>query len=113
LVVAAPAWSTFSLIVTGTPCSGGSASPRATARSAWSASFSACADRSTVTALIAPFTACMRPTHDATASREEISRRAIASAIRAAVQRQIPSAMAHSTTTALPGRRHFATLTPV
>ena len=93
LVVAQPAWSMFSLTVTGTPWSGPSASPRATAASARSAASSACAARFTVTAFRRGFTAAMRARHASTASRDEISRRAMAPAIRVASHRQMSSAI--------------------
>ncbi len=93
LVVAQPAWSTFSFTVTGTPCSGPSRSPRATAASARSAAWRAWLARSTVTAFSVGLTSASRARHASTASRDEISRRAIACAIRVASQRQISSAM--------------------
>ena len=91
LVVAQPAWSMFSFTVTGTPCSGPSASPRATAASARSAASRALADRSTVTAFSRGLTAAIRARLASTASRDEISRRAIAAATRVASHRQISS----------------------
>ena len=92
-VVAQPAWSMFSLIVTGTPCSAPRASPRATAASARSAAAPAAAPRSTVTAFSRGLTAAIRSRHDDTASLDEISRRAIAPAMRVASHRQISSVM--------------------
>src|SRR5215467_12005181 len=91
LVVAQPSWSTFSLIVTGTPCSAPSASPFATARSARFAASRAVSDRSTVTALSLGLTSAMRPIHASTASRAEMSRLRIAAAMRVALQRQMGS----------------------
>ena len=91
LVVAHPAWSTFSLMATGTPCSGPSASPRATAASARSAAASASCPRSTVTAFRRGLTPSMRARQAETASREEIARARIASAMRVASHLQTVS----------------------
>ena len=76
LTVAQPSWSTFSLIVTGTPCSGPKAAAiaAATAASARSAAATAWPERSQVTAFSCGLTARIRPTHAFTASRDEIAR---------------------------------------
>ena len=71
LSVAVPARSTLILIVTGTPCSGPSAWPRARAASAVSAAARASLSKTRTTALIAGFTLCRRPSTDATASPAE------------------------------------------
>ena len=68
LGVVTPSWSTFSLIVTGTPCSGPSASPRRTAVSARSAAARASSASSTVTAFSAGLTAASRSSTERVAS---------------------------------------------
>jgi hypothetical protein len=84
LTVAQPSWSTFSLIVTGTPCNAPSGSFdvrwRAMASSARSAAASAASDRSHVTAFNCGFTARIRSMLAFTASRDDISRARIACA---------------------------------
>src|ERR1022692_4192286 len=84
-------------MLTGTPCSGPSTSPRATAASARSAASRALSDRSTVTAFSLVLTAAIRPRHDSSASRAEMSRRRIPAATRLALQRQISSLIAIGT----------------
>ena len=87
LAVAWPVWSMFSLIVTGTPWSSPTASPRLTAASAASAAASAGSASTTVTALIAGLTASRRSSTDCTASRLEIFRIRMAAASSTASQR--------------------------
>ena len=71
LSVGSPAWSTLTLVVTGTPCSGGRAWPRARAASAVSAAPRASSSRTRTTALIAGLTLCRRASTESTASRAE------------------------------------------
>src|SRR6185503_7602647 len=80
LGVAHPSWSTFSLIVTGTPCSGPIGPPALIALSCASASRSASSPRSSTTALILPLVARMRATALPTASTAVTLRAAMASA---------------------------------
>ncbi len=61
-----------SFTVIGTPCSGPTASPRAIAASARSASPSAASKRVATTAFSAGFTRSMRAMHAATSSRDEM-----------------------------------------
>ena len=71
LSVGNPAWSTLTLVVTGTPCSGGRAWPRARAASAVSAAARASGSSTRTTALIVGLTACRRFRTESTASRAE------------------------------------------
>ena len=89
LAVAAPSWSTFSLMVTGTPCRRPSVSPRLRAASARSAAASACSASTTVTALSFGLTASRRASTDRVASRLEIFTVRMAAATAVASQRQI------------------------
>src|SRR4026209_2537353 len=78
--VVPPVGSACSLIVTGTPCSGGSGPPALTALSWASASRRAASPRSSTTALILPLVARMRSTALPTASTAVTRRAAMASA---------------------------------
>lgn len=69
LSVGCPSWSVLILVVTGTPCSRPSASPRRCAASAASAATSASSSIVRTTALIAGFTSCSRSRTDSVASR--------------------------------------------
>src|SRR5580704_12787153 len=71
LSVGSPAWSTLTLVVTGTPCSGGRAWPRERAASAVSAAARASSSSTRTTALIAGLTLCRRASTESTASRAE------------------------------------------
>ena len=88
LAVAWPSWSTFSLMVTGTPCRRPGASPRRRAASARSAAASACSASTTVTALSFGLTVSRRPSTACVASRLEILRVRMAAATAVASQRQ-------------------------
>jgi hypothetical protein len=83
LSVGQPAWSVLTLVVTGTPCSGPSASPRACTASAAAAAANASSSRMRTTALIAGFTACSRARQDWVASQLEArpSRISLASSV--------------------------------
>src|SRR2546422_269258 len=87
LGVATPSWSMFSLIVTGTPCRGPTASPRRTASSARSAAARAWSASSTVTAFRAGLTAASRSSTARVASWLEVRRVRIAPARSTASQR--------------------------
>ena len=89
LVVAHPRWSTLTLVVTGTPCSGPSVSPALTAASAASAAASASASSTSTTALIAGLTAAQRRSAASVASRADTWRRRMALARSTASQVQI------------------------
>src|ERR1700683_3083987 len=80
-VEAVPDRSKHSLMVTGTPASGGSFSPRARARSTSAAVFLALAKRSTVTALSLPSTSSRRAMKRSKVSAAESSRAAMRRAI--------------------------------
>ena len=71
LSVGKPVWSTLTLVVTGTPCSGGRAWPRARAASAVSAAARASGSSTRTTALIVGLTACRRFRTESTASRAD------------------------------------------
>jgi hypothetical protein len=71
LVVASPCWSVLTFTVTGTPCSGPSASPRACAASALSAAASAVSSSTRTTALSFGLTAWSRARQASVASRAE------------------------------------------
>jgi hypothetical protein len=88
LVVALPAWSTFTFTVTGTPCRGPSGSPRRTAASAASAAASAWSASTSTTAFSVGFTACTRARQDCTASRLRTAPPRIPAANAQALQRQ-------------------------
>ena len=69
LVVGRPAWSTLTLVVIGTPCSGPTGWPSATARSAASAAARAASACTDTMALTPGFTASIRARQDSVASR--------------------------------------------
>ena len=87
-VVRIPFVQVRSLCATGSPCSGPSASPRATAASAASASRRAASGSSVTMALTAGLTSSMRARCASSTSTAEISRAAIARASSAAVRKQ-------------------------
>ncbi len=80
LSVGQPRWSVLTLVVTGTPCSGPTAWPAATARSAASAAASASSASGSTTALIRGLTASIRSRQDWTASRADTCRDRISQA---------------------------------
>ena len=87
--VASPAWSTFSLIVTGTPWRGPAGTPARNASSRARAIVSARARRSTVTALRVGLTASNRSQCASTTSAEESRPERVASAVSTALIFQI------------------------
>ena len=88
LLVGKPRWSALILVVTGTPASGGSASPRARAASTASAASSASRSSGSTTALIAGFAAASRASASSATSRAETAPSRIARAMSTASQRQ-------------------------
>ena len=79
-VVACPATSMFSLMVTGTPCSGPSVSPLTTSRSFCSAACIASWEQSATIALMRSLCAAMRPSTDSVTSTHDTSRARIIAA---------------------------------
>ena len=92
-VVAWPATSMFSLMVTGTPCSGPRVAPPSTSRSLRSAARSASSEQSATIALMRPLWAAMRPSTDSTTSTHDTSRVRIIAARSTAPRLQRPRFM--------------------
>ena len=88
LLLGRPRWSALILVVTGTPASGPSASPRARAASTAPAASSASRSKVSTTALIAGLAASCRSSALNAASRAETPPRRTARAMSAASQRQ-------------------------
>ena len=92
-VVACPVTSTFSLMVTGTPCNGPSASPPSTSRSFRSAARNASSEQSATIALMRPLCTAMRPSTDSITSTHDTSRARIIAASSTALRLHRPRFM--------------------